>query len=454
MTITGLASCHRSARRCSWPPPRDWRRQATSAAASLTRWIMSAVAAYGTWVNRYSRTAQTFHRRDRFDGELIVQPSGSNDPGFLHRLSWRITPKVPTDWGALIEAIGSETQIDVFCDTSTFSDDAPDALWEALLAEEGRLVITPRVWEELKPWLKIRPGQALWSAIGERSSGIGFSNDPKPGETGRRVYEYYTSLLRLRRAVGAASVNIFRKTHGRDPDADEARELLAEIQKNLGERGRLLAGKPSQVLTDEALVYLAVTHAIRTGRQTMVLTRDADVEEQFLKLLWLLETHYRGMLLADVYASSTGAFRTSAIPAHVLEDPNGPFEPSNGVLVDRDPFMRNILPRNPHFVAVSCWNVGRYCSSLAFGAEMEMSRLLDIKESTNGLSTNLLAGRNMHASVSPTRIGGTTDHAAIVHDRRKTISPDGTAAAVLDGWQALVAGERHGSFIEKGPDAG
>jgi hypothetical protein len=184
-------------------------------------------------VNRYSRTARTFQRRDRFDGELIVPPSGSDDPGFLHRLSWRITPKVPTDWGSLIEAIGSETQIDVFCDTSTFSDDAPDALWEALLAEEGRLVITPRVWEELKPWLKIRPGHALWSAIRNRSAGIGFSNDPKVGEAGRRVYEYYISLLRLRRAIGVASINVFRKSHGRDPDANESQELLAEIQKNL-----------------------------------------------------------------------------------------------------------------------------------------------------------------------------------------------------------------------------
>lgn len=403
-------------------------------------------------VSHYSRTAQTFRRRDRFDGELVVPPSGSDDPGFLHRLSWRTPPKVPTDWGALIEAIGRETQIDVFCDTSAFSDDVPDALWSVLLAEEGRLVITPRVWEELKPWLRIRPGHALWSAVKEGSAGIGFSNDPKVGEAGRRVYEYYISLLRLRRAIGVASVNAFRKAQGREPEADEERELLAEVQKNLGERGRLLAAKPSQALTDEALVYLAVIHAIRTGRQTMILTRDADVEEQFFKLLWLIETHYRGMLLAEVYASSTGAFSTSPLPARILGDPRGPFEPPDGILVNRDSFMRNILPRNPHFVAISCWNVGIYCSSLAFGAEMEMSKLLDIKESTNGLSTDLLAGRNMHASVSPARITGRADRAAIVHDRRKTVSPSGTTVAVLDGWQALATGERYGSLIEHNAD--
>ena len=53
--------------------------------------------------------------------------------------------------------------------------------------------------------------------------------------------------------------------------------------------------------TDEAPVYLAVERALITGKQTLVLTRDADVEEQF-KLLWLIDTHYREMLLADRYA--------------------------------------------------------------------------------------------------------------------------------------------------------
>lgn len=192
-------------------------------------------------MNRYSRTGQTFHRRETFDGELVVPYLRSNDPGFLSRLSWRVTPKVPTDWGALVKVISSEKQLDVFCDTSSFSDDVPDALWPVLLEQEGRLVITPYVWEELEPWLRIRPSHALCSAIKEHSAGIGISNNPQVGETGRRVYEYYISLLLSRRVVGVASKNLFSQLQDREPKADEERELLAKVQKSLGDRGRLLA---------------------------------------------------------------------------------------------------------------------------------------------------------------------------------------------------------------------
>lgn len=38
--------------------------------------------------------------------------------------------------------------------------------------------------------------------------------------------------------------------------------------------------------TDESLVYFAAEHALRTGQQTVVLTKDQDVMEQFYKLWW------------------------------------------------------------------------------------------------------------------------------------------------------------------------
>lgn len=402
-------------------------------------------------MDRYSRTGRVFQRRATSDGEVVVAPSRSDDPGFLRRLAWRVTPKVTTDWAELADAIQGEAQIDVFCDNSIFADDTPGGLWEALLAAPERLVITPRVWRELLPWLEKRPNHRLAAAIHESNPGIGICNEPEPGQTGRRAFDYYMALLKIRRTGIVTARGAFRRQHGRDPDLDEERELPAKIQQTFGERGRLIALKPSEHLTDEALVYLAASHAISTGRQTLVLTEDADVEEQFFKLLWLVETHYRGMLLADKYAADPGAFRTQPIPDRILNDPDGPFEPG-GVLVERDAFMQDLLPPGPTFVAISCWNTGTYTSTLAFGAETQMNGLLQTKDITGGLSTSLLGGRNMHASVSPLPVGGRDDWAAIVHDRRKQISSSGATIAKLDVMQALMTDERHSTVTEQAPE--
>lgn len=137
------------------------------------------------------------------------------------------------------------------------------------------------------------------------------------------------------------------------------------------------------------------------------------------------------MLLADKYAAEPDAFRTQPISDRILNDPDGPFEPG-GVLIERDAFMCDLLPPDPSFVAISCWNTGTYTSTLAFGAETQMNRLLGIKDATGGLSTSVLDGQNMHASVSPLHVGGRTDWAAIVHDRRKQISASGATVAKLD----------------------
>ena len=54
------------------------------------------------------------------------------------------------------------------------------------------------------------------------------------------------------------------------------------------------------LLTDEWLVCLAFTTAITTGREVVILTKDADILEQSYKLQWLLDTlpgHALGRLL-------------------------------------------------------------------------------------------------------------------------------------------------------------
>jgi hypothetical protein len=186
--------------------------------------------------------------------------------------------------------------------------------------------------------------------------------------------------------------------HGRAPDEAEREVLRKELEKELGPRGFMLAKKGfSDLPTDEALVYLAVEYALSTGRATTILTGDADVEEQFFKLLWLINTHYRGMLLADRYANDFASFKPRPLPERFAAHPACPFEPEGTVLIERGhPDLQHVLPPRPRPVPISCWRLGPYFSMMTFMAEREMNRLLEVKDRTGGLSTDRLGGRNLH----------------------------------------------------------
>jgi hypothetical protein len=69
----------------------------------------------------------------------------------------------------------------------------------------------------------------------------------------------------------------------------------------LGKKGAEAAGSRN-FFTDEMLVYTAVATGLRSGRPTYILTKDEDLQEQFYKLTWLLDTHYRSMLFAHRFA--------------------------------------------------------------------------------------------------------------------------------------------------------
>ena len=66
--------------------------------------------------------------------------------------------------------------------------------------------------------------------------------------------------------------------------------------------------KPN-LLADEELVVWSILHALVTGNETMILTRDSDVLEQFYKAIYLLDTHYHSMLIADRYALHPWTFK-------------------------------------------------------------------------------------------------------------------------------------------------
>ena len=285
-----------------------------------------------------------------------------------------------------------------FIDNNVLDDEVDPAIIEALLAVPGRMVLTPLVMQEARDWLMRRPEHPFVKAIKSGDAKPAEWRPPARGEPGHDVYEYYLALLAIRRNSIKAAELRFTNKHGREPDETERRAIHTHVQRDLSPRGYMLAKKgPAALPTDEALVYLAVHHALTTGRRTQILTADGDVEEQFVKLLWLMNTHYRGMLIAKRYAADFASFRPRSFPETFWSKAGDLFERDGAVLIERgNPNLQQYLPAEAHCVAVSCWRIGKYFSAQTFMAEQEMSELLEVKDRTGGLSTDLLRGRNIH----------------------------------------------------------
>ncbi len=380
-----------------------------------------------------SSTVEHAHR----DGVEHIPKAVAEHPTYMRRLNWKFGDRVPMDTVEVARSISESPDEAVwFIDNNVLADDVDDAIIEALLEKPGRMVLTPLVMAESRDWLTRHPGHVLVRAIKNGTAKPAEWKPPAVGEPGRDVYEYYLALLRLRRYNVQAAEDRFRREHGRDPDAADRAALHAGIQKDLGVRGLLLAKKgPGALATDEALVYLAVHHALTTGRPTQVLTADGDVEEQFVKLLWLINTHYRGMLIAKRYAADFAAFRPRTFPERFWsKGGDALFERDGAVLIERgNPNLQQYLPDEAHCVALSCWRIGKYFSAQTFMAEQEMTELLEVKDRTGGLSTDLLRGRNVHPWIGLLPLPHEDAMAAaVVRDHRMPLSGTNVQMPKLD----------------------
>src|ERR1700760_4962596 len=354
----------------------------------------------GTW----TRTS-SFLKHDRRGGldERVVPEQKIVDPTFIARMSWRTTSRLAVSGKQLADTIRLAEGYAIFCDNSFFDDDRSNVVVKALLEEPGRLHLTPQVLTELTPWLERRPAHPLSRALSEGSDALVFPKEPAKGASGRQVFDYFTELLSLRRKVLLLVRERMSVERGVSVEALDESEVLDRLQRDFGGRGRMLATKPAGPhRTDEILVYLAVAHALRTGTNTIILANDADVEEQFFKLIWLLNEHYRAMLCAEEYAKDFGAFKTIPVPPRAANHPESPIEPANSVLVDGTkwgPNLDGVLPPSMQFVPISCINGGRRITQMTFGGEREMADVLDVKDRTGGRSTDALGSRNLHAGV-------------------------------------------------------
>ena len=396
--------------------------------------------------------------------DMVAVPAGRRP---VPRLSLGATPQLPYKPEKLAAYVNQPSwNPTVFCDANCFIARTDPAVWNALLTR--RLALTPSVIGELSSWLAHPTNNGFVRDIVARmlnhDQGTAFEvmqfngNDP----IARTSIEYYGNLLGIRKRLFDILESQLEQANGRKPSPPEleslARRQVGERGYQRGKKGR--EGKGAKhPFADEELVVFAFFYAVCFGEEVLILTRDADVQEQFYKMQWLLDTHYRSMLLADRYADDPAAFRAVPMPKDD-ERVRDAFIGGDDVLVERTgatPYL--VLPPTARSVNVHCLLLkgdGEHAtvSETTFCAEREMARVFATKGRTGGLNTERLGGRNMHIWLSPLPFHPHGGWAAVVTDTRVEVRS--ARIPLLDIQHAMNTDERfrHVRVAGEAADAG
>lgn len=402
-------------------------------------------------------TSRFLHESPHLAARLVPSPFPNPPPNRapIGRL-WFRGPSPKLDWSAkdLAQVIGVSALPDavVFLDTNVFTKELDMSVWDAFC--KRRIFITPGVFKELLPWLKTpfrnkairdRVYAALQSQVSSPGS---LPESPHPlqceipkievlflsEDFTNHGYDYYFKLLSLRKAWGPITTAVLTKKLGRSPTNDE---FLAEVQRHLGPRGFRIAKKglgassPNK-LTDEQLVVMAVMTAILRGTEVIIVTRDADLLEQYFKVVCLMKEHYRAMLVADRFAATPEAMPFKEVPVHNDGVHIPPFYGTSVLRLETTDVEFNPLPPVFHFVSVYCLLLDGGPEKMkvtfsSFCAETEMAQMLRVKAITGGLSTDKFDGRNCTINTAPST---RENHRIIVSIGKETVLPFGSFGSV------------------------
>lgn len=301
--------------------------------------------------------------------------------------------------GTIIESLPRNALL--FCDTNFFSRSLDFAVWDAMLTR--KLAIPPLIWSELRPWIRNphynqQVSQLVDHAYQHGHDKVEFlqiSDDYKS-----HGFEHYFALLSYRRRRGVELHEQLQAKLGRTPTDVE---FKAECQAHCGDRGMKLAYKgwrdrtKENLFADEELVLLAVLTGILRGVDVAILSRDLDVEEQFMKLLGFFLHDYSAMLVAEKHASHPAAlqFEPGNWPpfADYVENEEMLLWKTDLATVEalRPAKYKTV---NLHSITVGDHSARLKVTPLSFCAETGLEQLLAIKKRTRGLNTDKLDGRN------------------------------------------------------------
>jgi hypothetical protein len=369
----------------------------------------------------------------------------ANEPERLRfQQFWRqdVTPN------RLAEIIQAAHGAAIFCDSTVFLGHTPQVIWQSLLRPNG-IKLVPAIFREIQPWLKDPRGVNV-AAHAAIAPTIGVPTVEGPAVIfGTQDQEltvachYYINLLGLRKEF--LDLIRLRLAHelGRPARQQEVNNYCQQVAGSrallIGRQGEN-AKNPENIYNDESLVVIAILYALLFGQEVVVLTADEAILEQFRKAIWLIETHYRSMLLADQYARDPFSFQTQRAD----NQPGTAFEGKSVLLLRKPDNLDTLLPRRFSPVRVTVAHVeGGYkqITQLMFVFEREMLRLFRIKGRTGGLSTELLDGRNCHVFLGDEMVEKIGNWAAIAVDATTERLDYGCRLALIDTQLALMSDE-------------
>lgn len=372
----------------------------------------------------------TFSYFDRKKPHAVVPVFTGDCPGNrvpIHRLSWSRNER-QINWSDLARTITESALPDAaFVLDSSFLDrhEIPNDVFAALTSR--RVLFTPQVWTELTPWLTTPFAhrsfrEEVIRATKDSSKSISLLAGEEWAEAIRSTSSYYISMLSTRKLIGHQVINEFIAVNHRDPNREELESIL---KSRFRDRGLVLAQKglvdhqKDNFLADEELVVYSVVHAILTGRETTILTRDRDVLEQFYKFGFMLDTHYRAHLIAEAFIATPENLIEDEL--QLPEDHKFLFEGPASLLHIPPRFMEWILPKEWTAVNASCILLGGHddqmkSTMLTHCFEREISSILEVKGISGGRNYFLSDDKNCHILISPPFSTHLRGHAIIAKD--------------------------------------
>lgn len=347
-------------------------------------------------------------------GESLVLPGWDVPEGRVRapRLSWQFSRPAATNMDLLGEHYGRTALPDAqyVLDTSFVTAvDWPSAMWDQLLSKE--ILIPPLVNLELQPWLNDPRKNSYFhaeynQAVKGPHRSIRFLAPLSLEDPIDRGTMYYIRLLAFRKEMFDYAAARLKTTDGATCTEAEIERLVQQLVQSRGftiaKKGAADREKPNW-LADEATIVRASIEALRSGRETIILSRDNDFIEQFYKLMYMLDTDYRGMLLAQEYAAQPLNFIEKPVPKllkdwYHLEAAKLLHMPS--VADER------VLPKHFKNVMIYVDVLGgeghqQKLTHLTFAAEKEMLDLVRVKGATGGKNSDIFGEMNFRLAVSP-----------------------------------------------------
>jgi hypothetical protein len=256
----------------------------------------------------------------------------------------------------------------------------------------------------------------------------------------------------------------FENKQGRRPTKEEFFPGFKRLGKVYDDRAARIAWKGAcdydrkNYAADEQMVTMAVLHALMTGRETTILTRDHDLMDQFYKLVFLIDTHYRSMLFAAKYAAAPHEFASQSKRMICEGHPDffdDRFAGEDDVFLrpnlPPDTMWNSVLPAKYDFVTVGCRWFGDgpetlQTAEMTFCADRAMVEVLKTKAQTGGLNTALLGGKNCHIWPCPEMQDALGPCVAIAMDKLVDYHPDIPLYRVLDMIHAVRSDEGFDRF--------